>query len=1348
MAGILIIEHRKDWIKILSDSLALLFPEAGVRCVCDQTAASGYVNWHELDVIILGTLDAAPSRFELCRQLKQGDGSGEIPLLFLVAAQDDLPVKAEAMDAGADAYLSFPPDLPEMALQIKAMVQISRFRHAVGESEKLFVADSCGNAPLHQRNKPAEKLTRLAEADLGDSQTLFESILNSTTDLIWLVNAEDFGLLRWNTAFYDYFLKERGIEIEIGMTPSDLLPEDSHFIAFWADKFSRTLSEGSLMLEYTTFSKTEMLLLNLGLLVYEDRPYGISIFAKNITRQKQAEEKLQKLNRLYGVISQINQTIVHTKEKELLLKEVCRIAVEEGKFRMAWIGFVDEERQVIIPKTYAGYEEGYLTVMPQIAVNDIPTGRGPTGRAVREGIHVVCDDYSLDPTVSLWREMALQRGYRSSISLPIALNGKVEFAITLYAEFPCFFDRDEIKLLSDIALNIGFALENILLEQNSQIALKALNESEKRYRLLFDNSLDALLQTNPDGSILSVNKATCRMFGRSAEEICRLGRDGIIDSDDPRLKEAVAKRNETGSFFGELTGIKKDGSTFPIEMTSTLFLDDGGKQRTSMIIRDITARKHAEEEIKRSKERFQTMFMQAPMGIALVDSNNGKISEVNRKFEQITGKSREELNSMEWMSITHPDDIKEELLLMEQMNSGEISGFRMNKRFIGKEGSVVWVSMTISSLLEQVKSNPRHLCMVEDVTDRIFNEDKIRILTSAVEQSPVSIVITGTNGDIEYVNPKFSQITGYSSEEAIGQNPRILKSGSKPSEDYKVLWETITSGKEWHGEFLNVKKNGEQYFESASISPVFDENGVIVHFIAVKEDITDRKRKEEQINTLSTVVEQSPLMIVITDKSGKIEYINTEFSRFMQYSSADILGTIPRIFRQKHHTRESYDRMWRTLQTGQVWQSEFKNRKKDGTVFWENVTISPLKGSSGRTSNYIIIKENINEKKELIGELIGAKEKAEESDRLKTSFLANMSHEIRTPMNGILGFTELLKEPNLSGNDQKFYIQVIEESGARMLNLMNNLIDISRIESGEINVFNSAYDIKYKLEHIFDFFVREAEQKGLQLKLINDFHSQDTLIRTDAQKLDAIVINLVKNAIKFTKAGSVEFGCEWKEDHFLFYVRDTGVGIDPQYHEIIFDRFRQASESLSRPYEGAGLGLSISKAYTEILGGRIWVESEAGKGSVFYFTLPVGEAFPEKGKIQSDHVRSSNSAATPKLKILLVEDDDISMNFIEIIAHAFASQLLKAKTGLEAVEIARKNSDLALILMDIKMPVMDGLEATRLIREFNREVMIIAQTAYSLTGDREKALEAGCNDYLSKPIKKEELVGKLKLYLK
>jgi PAS domain S-box-containing protein len=662
-----------------------------------------------------------------------------------------------------------------------------------------------------------------------------------------------------------------------------------------------------------------------------------------------------------------------------------------------------------------------------------------------------------------------------------------------------------------------------------------------------------------------------------------------------------------------------------------------------------------------------------------------------------------------------------------------------------KDGSKFWISMNVQYIyingeLEGSES------IIRDISKRKTDEEQIQTFSSILEQSPVSIVITDVQGNIEYVNPKFEKTTGYSLEEAMGKNPRILKSDTKTNEEYQEMWNSITSGKEWHGEFLNVKKNGELYYESASISPVRDENGHIIRYIAVKEDITERKKYEEQIKTLSTVVEQSPLMIIITDRSGKIEYVNAEFSRFTQYSSREIIGRIPMIFNQKHHTAWSHSKMWETLQEGKLWLSEFKNRKKDGTIFWENITAFPLTSEDGLIMNYIIINEDITDKKQLLDDLVKSKEKAEESDRLKSAFLANMSHEIRTPMNGILGFTELLKEPNLSGAEQQFYIKIITESGHRMLNLMNNLIDISRIESHEVKIICSSFDIRKKFDHLLDFFNQEAKMKGLRLICTCDLMPHESLIETDVQKLDSVLENLVKNAIKFTKEGTIEFGCEKQESHYRFFVKDSGAGIDPAHQSIIFDRFRQASESLSRPYEGAGLGLSISKAYVEILGGKIWVESEPGKGAVFYFTLPKQKVNPPEPSAQELVPSIEQKSMSSKLKILLVEDDDVSMNYLEIITKKLCEEIYKANSGTEAVELFRKNQDIKVILMDLKLPLMDGLEATRQIRTFNKEVVILAQTAYSMVGDREKAIAAGCNDYITKPIEPMRLKSLLELY--
>jgi len=388
------------------------------------------------------------------------------------------------------------------------------------------------------------------------------------------------------------------------------------------------------------------------------------------------------------------------------------------------------------------------------------------------------------------------------------------------------------------------------------------------------------------------------------------------------------------------------------------------------------------------------------------------------------------------------------------------------------------------------------------------------------------------------------------------------------------------------------------------------------------------------------------------------------------------------------------------------------------------------------------------EKEKRAAELFKAKEHAEESDRLKSAFLANMSHEIRTPMNGILGFADLLKTPNISGKKQQKYLRVIERSGARMLNIINDIISISKIESGVMEVNLEESNINEQMEYIYTFFKPEAEAKGITLLFENSLPLKEAIVKTDREKLFAILTNLVKNAIKYSNRGSIELGYTKKGKQLEFYVKDTGIGIDNDRQEAIFERFIQADISDKKALQGAGLGLSISKAYVEMLGGKLWVESKKGKGSIFYFTLSCD--VETKGKNVGIIDNTDRELETPlkKLNILIVEDDETSSWLLGHMLENLGEEFLYAENGLEAVEICRNNPDIDLILMDMKMPVMNGYEATRQIRQFNKKSFIIAQTAFAFVGDREKAIGAGCNDYISKPINKAELLALIQKYFK
>jgi CheY-like chemotaxis protein len=317
-----------------------------------------------------------------------------------------------------------------------------------------------------------------------------------------------------------------------------------------------------------------------------------------------------------------------------------------------------------------------------------------------------------------------------------------------------------------------------------------------------------------------------------------------------------------------------------------------------------------------------------------------------------------------------------------------------------------------------------------------------------------------------------------------------------------------------------------------------------------------------------------------------------------------------------------------------------------------------------------------------------------------------------------------------------------------MLNTINSIVDISKIESGLVSVDIKETNLYEKIEFTYKFFKPDVENKGLKLLFKNGLPSKEAIIKTDNEKVYGILTNLIKNAIKFTYEGSIEFGYRLKSDiesdsiencrnpELEFFVQDTGVGIPENQKGLIFDRFRQGSESHNRNYEGSGLGLSICKSYVEMLGGRIWVESEEGLGSTFYFTIPYNPVSKEIAADIDDITEKPKEAQVKKLKILIVEDDEISYSLLTRTIQKISKEVIHAITGVEAVEACRNNPDFDLVLMDIRMPYMNGLEATQLIRQFNKEVIIIAQTAYGFSSDCEKALLAGCNDYITKPINK------------
>ncbi|MGM0530814.1 MAG: response regulator, partial [Bacteroidota bacterium] len=379
-----------------------------------------------------------------------------------------------------------------------------------------------------------------------------------------------------------------------------------------------------------------------------------------------------------------------------------------------------------------------------------------------------------------------------------------------------------------------------------------------------------------------------------------------------------------------------------------------------------------------------------------------------------------------------------------------------------------------------------------------------------------------------------------------------------------------------------------------------------------------------------------------------------------------------------------------------------------------------------------------------------AKNKAIESDRLKSTFLMNLSHEIRTPLNGIMGFSQILQEREFPFEKQKEFLNIVHNKADQLLNVLNNLLDLSKIEAEQLNIKQEDCYLNDIMYEIYDTYILELEKNkktAISLSYHCGLKREESRLYSDCSRFRQILNNLVSNAIKFTEEGAIDFGYEFeKSDTLVFYVKDTGIGIPANKKGEIFEPFRQGDESTNREYEGTGLGLSLSKSLVKLLGGSMWVESEEGQGSSFYFTIPYSLHKYKPREAKPDV--SEYSYTWPGHKVLIVEDDPVSLEFMQEIFSETRVQIFSAQNGKEALHFFRQNPDINLILMDIRLPDMSGLEVVKNIRLENNHTPIIAQTAYTMDNDAKKCLEAGCTDYLTKPIDIQAMLNVMNKHLK
>jgi len=756
------------------------------------------------------------------------------------------------------------------------------------------------------------------------------------------------------------------------------------------------------------------------------------------------------------------------------------------------------------------------------------------------------------------------------------------------------------------------------------------------------------------------------------------------------------------------------------------------------------------KKLEQSEGRLWRMYQDHSSIMLVIDPETTNIIDANRAATDFYGWSTEELKQMNIGQINTLAQTK------TRENFDALKKTKHNQYLFShrrKDGSIRNVEVYSNAIVYDDKE--MFFSIINDITPRIRAEELIRkseelFKTLFHKHSAIQALVDPVTGKILDINQAGSDWYGWSIEEL--RQKHVGEINLLTPEAVRSSLSSVIN--EQCNRFSGYHKRADGSIRDVEISrnKIEIDGQAVIHVII--HDITDRKQAEEALRESNERFEA----IIDAIQVGTWEWnvvtneciVNDRWFEIKGYSRQELSPVNLQTLQDLAHP-DDYQHIVEILEqhfNGELedFICEYRVKHKNGQWIWlldrGKVVTRTLDGKPirmlGTNTDITVSKVAEIELQNILIELSVAKEKAEENDRLKTAFLANISHEIRTPMNGILGFAELLKEPHLSGEELAEYIDLIQQSGKRMMNLISDILDISRLDAKETTVKITETPLNKLLLDLQTQFRLEAQKKGLRLTCCNGLADSESLIQTDAQKLSQILANLIQNAIKFTSTGGIDFGYTKKENMLEFYCVDSGIGIPANKHKKIFDRFHQLNNSLTRNHEGSGLGLSISKSFVELLGGTINVQSIEGAGTTFTVTLPHNPVTSDQLPTALLHAHCPQTTACC---ILIVEDDEVSTILLNKILQSETLTLLYAVNGWEAVELVRHHPEINLVLMDIKMPGMNGYEATKEIKKFRPDLPVIAQTAFASKEEQQKGEVAGCDAFITKPINKTDLLN-------
>ncbi len=747
-------------------------------------------------------------------------------------------------------------------------------------------------------------------------------------------------------------------------------------------------------------------------------------------------------------------------------------------------------------------------------------------------------------------------------------------------------------------------------------AEKSLKLSEEKFNAAFQYSPIAMTIQNSDDRFIDVNDSFLKMTEYSREEI--IGFHGK----ELNLWATKEERERAQEHF-RLNGMAKDyefrfrkkSGKVGIGIIWTEQINLDGKTAVLTSTLDITDRRIAEEAVRKNQEKYRNIFDFAPVGI-YQSTIDGKFLSVNEKLVQILG-----YDSKDDLMICN---LGKDIYLKEKEREKTISAFNSKGNVVDlelcwmkKDGTPTWIQLTAQVIKDDSGKTQYYEGFVRDVNEQREAEAKLRenqkLLSVVIETLPLGVWLIDQQGNITHGNTVVQKIWGGAKYVGIDKyglyKGWFVNTGKKIEPEEWGAARAVRNGESIINEEIEIESfDHKRKVILHSAVPIRNSRKEIIGAIVVNQEITELRLKDAQIRKLSRAVEQSPVLIVITDTSGVIEYVNPKFEEVTGYSSEEVIGRNPRFLKSGYTAKETYEELWKTISAGNEWRGEFHNVCKNGTMYWESAVISPIKNSAGVVTNYLAVKEDISKQKQITAELIHAKEHAEDLDNLKSEFLAQMSHEIRTPLNILLSFStyikEILEERDQLTDELDQYFMATRNAGKRIIRTIELILNMSDLKSGGfINHPKTTELYNDILKPVYNQFHQSVDERKIKFDLVQK--SDSLFANIDQFAVEQLLIHIIDNAIKFTEKGQVLIQADRNQSgNIVIKVEDTGVGIGKKYMEKLFTPFTQEDQGYSRSFEGNGLGLALVKKYCELNNIHIDVQSEKRVGTIFTLTFP------------------------------------------------------------------------------------------------------------------------------------------------